>query len=318
MRNSLLIGLVGLALISCEKEEIAIASHDSGDAIEAQIELGQYYKRQVFYRLSTNEVVSSNDKTAWDLGFESAAASWHIVLNSSRGMAVHRSDLAFGDLTSENGLAWTWDVQSGNLDSTAFGDWNAGNSLYVLDMGYDHLGNHQGHKKLVLTDVNATEYTLEYGDLTDLTPQITTVQKNTDNLFTFFKFGIGEVTIAPPNEAWDLEFTQYTHLFYDPMEAYVVTGVLLNRHNTSAAHIANKPFSEINYEDALSLTYSKDLDYIGYDWKWYDYETMLYTVDPTITYIVKTNQGFYYKLHFIDFYNNLGQKGYPKMELQLL
>ena len=26
----------------------------------------------------------------------------------------------------------------------------------------------------------------------------------------------------------------------------------------------------------------------------------------------------YYKLHFIDFYNNLGEKGYPKFEIQEL
>ena len=318
MKNSVLVLILGGILAACHKEEIAIQPHDSGDALEAQIEMGEDYRYQLFYDLASNEVVRSNDKVDWDLAFESSSGGWHIVLNSSRGMAVHRGSGAFGDLTSETGLIWDWDTPDGNLDSTAIGNWQTDNGLYVLDMGYDHTGTHLGYMKLMVADVTATEYTIEYGSLSDLTGQTTTVSKNTGSIMTYFKFGTGEVSIAPPKEDWDLLFTQYTHLFYAPFDAYLVTGVLLNRFNTSASHISDKPFSEVTYDDAIALSYSDSLDYIGYDWKLYDYANQVYVVDPSITYLVQTSEGFYYKLHFVDFYNNLGEKGCPKLEVQQL
>lgn len=318
MRNNVLLLCLGFVFVSCHKEEIPIPGHDAGDALEVQIAMGQDYQQQLFYRLEDNQIVSSNPKSDWDLSFESADTGWHITLNSSRGMAVHRSQLAFADLTSAASLDWNWDVQSGNLDSTAIGSWQTDAYLYVIDMGYTSSGAHMGYKKMYITAVSATQYSIAFGALSDLTPQTITVAKNTANLFTYFKFDTGVVTIAPPNETWDLEFTQYTHLFYDPLEAYVVTGVLLNRYQTKAARISDKPFSEIEYDDISSLTFSSQIDYIGYNWKEFDYTNMIYAVDPSITYIVHTNQGYYYKLHFIDFYNNAGEKGYPKLEIQQL
>ena len=319
MKNSPFVLLISaLLLTSCHKEEIAIAPHNSGSALEAQIEMGEDYRYQLFYDLEANEVVRSNDKVDWDLAFESSPTGWHIVLNSSRGMAVHGGSGAFADITSETGLTWGWDTPDGNLDSTAIGDWQADNGLYVIDMGYDHTGSHLGYRKLIIAGMTSAHYTIQYGELSDITPQTTSISKNTNYVMTHYKFDAGVVPIAPANDDWDLLFTQYTHLFYNPFDAYLVTGVLLNRFNTSASHIADKPFSEISYDDAIELNYSDSLDYIGYDWKFYDYTNHLYLVDPTITYLIRTSEGFYYKLHFVDFYNNLGEKGYPKLEVQKL
>ena len=44
----------------------------------------------------------------------------------------------------------------------------------------------------------------------------------------------------------------------------------------------------------------------------------VYTVHPEMNFIIKTSQENYYKLHFIDFFNTGGVKGYPKWEYQLL
>ena len=318
MKTNRIVLILGLFLVSCHKEEIAVPPHDSGDATEVQVEMGEDYRYQLFYDLEENEIVSSNDKIDWDLGFESSANGWHIVLNSSRGMAVHRGSGAFADITSEVGLTWDWDTPDGNPDSTAIGDWQTDNGLYVIDMGYDHTGAHLGYKKMRVNSVTASDYIIEFGDLTDVVAQTTTISKNTNYVITHFKFGIGEVSIAPASEAWDLLFTQYTHLFYDPLNAYLVTGVLLNRSNTTATHISNKPFTDVTYDDVIGLTYSDDLNYIGYEWKEYDYTNAIYTVDPTINYIVHTSEGYFYKLHFVDFYNNMGEKGYPKLEVQQL
>ncbi|OFZ09689.1 MAG: hypothetical protein A3D92_12350 [Bacteroidetes bacterium RIFCSPHIGHO2_02_FULL_44_7] len=318
MKNRVLYLLLVVLVTGCYKDELPVAAHEAGSASEVQIEMGQDYRHQIFYSLGDNQVVSSNEKTVWDLAFESAPNGWHIVLNTARGMAVHRSTLNFADLTSEQGLDWNWDVSSGNLDSTAVGEWTSTDALYVIDMGYDHLGTHLGYRKMKVLAVDETAYTLAYGNLSDATALTFTVQKNDANLFTYFKFGAGTLSIAPPNTDWDLEFTQYTHLFTNPAEPYLVTGVLLNRFTTTATRITNKPFEEITYADVVDLSYSNQLDYIGYTWKTFDYANQIYAVDPTICYIIHTSAGFYYKLHFIDFYNDLGVKGYPTFEVQLL
>jgi hypothetical protein len=66
------------------------------------------------------------------------------------------------------------------------------------------------------------------------------------------------------------------------------------------------------------LTYSKALDAIGYEWKNYDFETGAYTVNSKEIYIIRNNVGIYFKLRFVGFYSNTGEKGYPVIEHQPL
>lgn len=319
MKNNILLLLAGFIFVACHKDEIPIEPHETGDAIEAQAEMGQTYKNQLYYSLKNNTFVASNDKKIWQLGFESSATGWHIILNSANAMAVYRSDLNFDEIIDENGIEFDhWDYSSGNLDSTAIGDWQAENKLYIIDFGYDDQAAHMGYGKLIIESVNSTSYEISYGDISDVTPQQYTITKNTDNLFTYFSFQNGTITVAPPNETYDLVFTQYTHLFTNPFHSYLVTGVLLNRYNTTATKITDKDFYEIEYSDVVGLNYSPNLDIIGYSWKEYDFDQSIYAVDPSIIYIVKTNEGLFYKLHFIDFYNSQGIKGYPKFEMQAL
>jgi hypothetical protein len=37
-----------------------------------------------------------------------------------------------------------------------------------------------------------------------------------------------------------------------------------------------------------------------------------------MVYVVRTSEGLFYKIHFIDFYNETGLKGYPKFEIAAL
>ncbi len=61
-----------------------------------------------------------------------------------------------------------------------------------------------------------------------------------------------------------------------------------------------------------------NVDVIGYSWKEYNFGSSTYEVDPSKNYIIKTTEGMYYKIHFIDFYNDQGDKGTPVFETQLL
>ncbi|MBI3235467.1 MAG: hypothetical protein HYZ42_15755, partial [Bacteroidetes bacterium] len=77
-------------------------------------------------------------------------------------------------------------------------------------------------------------------------------------------------------------------------------------------------YENINLSHAKSLTYYNEQDVIGYNWKTYDAASGKYTTRKHVNYIIKSKNGLYYKLRFIDFYNNKGEKGYPKFEFQRL
>jgi hypothetical protein len=310
----------GLMLLTtgCHKEEIPIHKRPPGDFIANSVGIGEYYENQLYFDLESNSVISTNLKTVWDLAFESSKDGWHVILNSGRGMAIAKSELSFDDLNSTSDAIWNWDVPSGNLDSNAIGDWRDNSQVYIIDLGYDQDANHLGYKKIQFTHVTETDFTFVEGDLTDETGTTSHLAKNQLNLFTYYKFSTGAVEIAPPNADYDLVFTQYTHVFHEPLTPYLVTGVLLNRYFTSAKTYDNKPFEQIAREDIEGLEFSTELDAIGYDWKFYNFEEGMYEVDPTKVYIIKTNAGFFYKFRFTGFYNELGIKGFPSFEFQLL
>ncbi|MEZ5083051.1 MAG: HmuY family protein [Bacteroidales bacterium] len=70
------------------------------------------------------------------------------------------------------------------------------------------------------------------------------------------------------------------------------------------------------------LELNGQLDVIGYDWKVLQGDVnsgnVSYNIVPNRNYIIRNRNGFVYKLRFIEFYNTLGEKGYPTIEFQLL
>lgn len=329
LKNNWIIGLI-FVLFACEKEEIAlskpeiekeiIADSTSKQVIQTTIDMNSDYKYQVYFNLNDNKVVSTNLKTVWDIGFESEGS--HIILNTSKAMLCTAFDNAdFEKTTTYENKTWKHDVPSGNLDSTAIGNWKEANKAYIIDRGYDELGTHLGYKKIDFQTVDNEKYTFRLSNLDNSDNQVITVKKDASVNFVTFSFDTKKTTIVePPKTDWDICFTQYQHIFYDQPEPlpYLVTGVLLNPYQTNACADSTTKFSEIEEEDISIYTFKKDWNSIGYDWKAYSFETSSFTVFDYKNYIVKDQKGNYYKLHFLDFYNKSGQKGYPLIEFKQL
>jgi hypothetical protein len=309
-----------LILSGCEKEELPVPPHQSGNVTSNQLVLGNDYRNQLFYHLSSNKEVSRHLKTDWDLGFEASEAGWHIVLNSARGgAATSAKGRAFANIINTSGLNWKWDVHSGNLDSTAIGDYREQKMVVVIDRGYDHLGNHTGYRKLQIEDVNDNSYRIRYALLDN--SKDTTIVLHKDSSLNMLSFSFDHhaaVPIEPTKSEWDLLFTQYIHLFEDPPTPYLVMGVLINRYRTAVAVETIKPFEEISRHDLSEYHFNDAVNAIGYDWKEYDLGASLYTVFPQYNYIIKTQENRYFKLHFVNFYSTSGEKGAPKFDLQEL
>ncbi len=310
--------VASVLFFSCEKKELPVKKYDRGNVITAQVAMEPNYKNQIWYRLSDNQIIKTNLRTDWDIAFESSATGYHIILNGANAVKVYKTNFTqLNQVNDTTGLAIKGqaDMPSGNLDSTAFGNWPMNNTVYIINRGYNEAGQLLGFYKMKMVSQTTTNYTFEYGDIFGSQTFQATVNKNEENNFNAFSFTTNaQINIEPKKTEYDLCFTQYTYLFHEPLQYYQVTGVLNNRYNTRIAKISNKPFSEITINDTLGKTFGNNRDVIGYDWKTFNLNNNLFTVDVTRCYIINDSKGFYYKLHFIDFYNTSGLKGFPKFE----
>ncbi|MBL7930962.1 MAG: HmuY family protein [Bacteroidia bacterium] len=328
--------LVSLLFFSCEKKELPVPKYvppaapadtasgsTAGPLIVAQVDMSSDYRNQVWFSLSENRIVYANLKTDWDLAFECSPSGWHLMLNGSKSMKVFKTNFEkLEDVKDTVGLGSNGkaDVPSGNLDSTAVGSWQLDNKVYVINLGYNELGKLIGYIKLKLISVDNNGYTFEFGDVYGTETYQGSVLKNAQKNFVAYSFAsrMQINTVEPDKSSYDLCFTNYTHLFLEPLQYYQVTGVLSNSYKTRIARFSGIPFYKMTKKDTAGKTFVNDRNGIGYDWKSFNLEKNLYSVNLNMCYIIQDSKGFYYKLHFLDFYNSSGLKGSPKFEFQRL
>lgn len=316
----LLITLISLLLTSCLKEELPVPAHQAGDVETVSISMDEDYKWQVYYDLETNEVVGQNLKTVWDLGFTCCSSDDRVVINGSKAMFVFPTGTTdFASVTDTIGYTSNkrYDVPSGHLDSTALHDWTTG-QVFIIDRGYAPDGTQQGFYKLQIHNATSEEFEISFGSLTSVTASQATIVRSEDFNYTFFNFESGSVVdVEPPKTDWDIVFTQYLHIFKDPQPVpYLVTGCMLNRHETTALKTELVNFDEIDLETAQSLELLDDLNQIGYDWK--TFVNGSYEINLDASFIIQDQHGYYYKIRFTDFYDDQGVKGTPTFEVQSL
>ncbi|MCF8227383.1 MAG: hypothetical protein K9G58_11165 [Bacteroidales bacterium] len=337
MKKALFILIISIGLTSCFKEDERLEPHDPGDAVTVQVDMTKDYRYQVYYDLESERIVSQNLKTEWDLGFETSDTGWHVILNTANFMwAGNTGKTDFSQSIDTTGLEWKFDKSDGNLDSTAIGRWFeilAGdttytNHVYAINRGYTPSGDLRGIKKIIFQFVDNNQYRIAWGNVDDTEPNVFTIEKDSSMNFVFFSFGDGgqQKNLEPHKKDWDLWFTQYTTILLtnegDPYP-YLVTGTLINKYqNTMVTQDSIASFQQIDYQKALALNYTKALDVIGYNWKVIEGDVQSgnvnYVIRENLFYIIRTQDDFYYKLRFIDFYNDVGEKGYPTFEFQRL
>ncbi len=331
MENKILYIVFLLFFISCEKEETPIEPFDRGDVTTVAINTGNNgdYSKQIFYSLSNQAIVRTINRITWDLAFETTATGHKVTLNSSNKMLASKTgETDFNAITSLSGLNLTydWDHSTGNEDSLAFKDWIINdvptNEVYIVDRGQKPDLSGRGTKKMQILSVTSSDYTIKYANVDGSDEVTKVIPKDVTKNNTCFSFDNGgEVIDVEPNKTdWDLLFTQYTEEFYvvNPTLAYSVNGVLLNRTSCKAVKAFDVDFSGLTFDDISSYTLNDTLDVIGFDWKVFDMDESKYTVYDNKNYLIQGKDSFYYKLRFVDFYNDQGIKGVPTFELEKL
>lgn len=318
-------------LTACFKEDERVEPHKSGDLKLASVAMENDYRYQVYFDLQTGKVVKKHLKTSWDLAFENAPGGDKIVLNSSLFMmAAKTQKQGIQSQVDTTGLQWHYDAASGNTDSLAIDNWysvNAGDTilskqLFIIDRGLNLNGNSRGYRQMMVSGFSRQYYEISHAQLDGSGQMTVRIERDTTRNYTYFSFETTNENLPapPPKNNWDLLFTQYTKLLYtDEGEPYpyLVTGVLLNQHKVMAAEVTSG-FENITLEYAQGISYTDVNDVIGYDWKTYDFDAGSYTVDPDKIFLIKGAEGFYYKLRFVGFYSNTGEKGHPTFEYRQL
>lgn len=321
---------------SCLKED-KIVKRPSIIAANIQTDFSTY-NYQGYYSLKEMKFIKTNLKTDWDLRFD-CDEHFNLWLNSAKFMMVADAGVKnFDDVRDTAGYHFTFDYQSGKRDSNAVNEWGdfsttnpiSYNHLYIVDLGRDINGNVRGFIKMKIKNFTGNSYEIEYTALGSFGGSRVhlLIPKNADYNYQYVSVAGagGIVNIEPQKTDWDLWFTQYTTWIYDPSQRfyipYLVIGVLTNPYKTEVSFDTLNRFNDIQLLEAQSKIYYQNWDIIGYTWKNAGNVTgggpVTYTTYPQITYIIKTQLNEYYKMHFIDFYNQSGTKGYPKWEqLQL-
>jgi hypothetical protein len=325
MRYLSFIFFLFILLQSCFQEEEAIPPHEQGDLEEGRAALGSYYENQVFFDLNTNLEVASSSVLDWDLSFESSSGGWTIRLNSSKFMLAGNSgDTLFNAELLEEELDMKFDKSDGNTDSTAMADWYVISEdsawsmryIYLVNRGSDPQGNDLGQKKLQL-DMLGEDFVMRYANPDNSQDTTVIIERDPSMNRVYYSFEEGMVQIAPLPDQWSLLFSRYTTMLVtDEGEdyPYLVVGALLNSNGVVAALDTIHDFMEMDINDIPDLVFTTREDVIGYEWKYYNFDAGVYTIEPGMHYVIRDRDGFYYKLRFVDFYSDQGVKGYPTFE----
>lgn len=328
MRAIIFLLISSILFFSCVREESPIERKLREGQI-ASVTMGVNYTNHAFFNLEENKVVKSINKDVWDIAFQTGDDGNKVITNTSKYMFVYSTDKEnFSEVSSVNSYLnnKTYDHPSGDLNQTGIGEWEDG-LIRILDLGTDANGDKHGWYKLKVIDVTPTEYTIEFAELESSETTIATISKQNDYTFTYFSLRTNEVIdFAPPKDEWDLEFTRYiVHLTSPLVMDYLVTGCLTNRFGTSSALITEVEYEDIDLDYVNSLvSMSTDINTIGYDWKDVGLENVMgggsanYVVYPEKSYVVKDQQGIYYKLKFLSFFSENGEKGTPTFKYEIL
>jgi len=325
MRYLFIIFGITLFLTSCFKEEEIVPPHEQGGLELGEAPIGSLYENQIYFDLNDNREVSSNHFSVWDLSFESSTGGWEIRLNSAKFMLAGNSfDTTFSAQLNQDDLNMTFDKSDGNPDSTAIGPWfelledsiSSHRHIYLINRGSDEQGTPLGFKK-VQFDISGENFIMRFAEPDNSGDTLVQIGRDPSMDRTYFSFETGVMDIAPAPDLWSLLFTKYTTMLVtDEGEdyPYLVVGVLLNPNGLMAARDTTHNFMDISSEDILDLEFTQQSDLIGYDWKYYDFDDGVYTIVPDMNYVIRDRDGFFYKLRFVDFYDNQGVKGTPTFE----
>lgn len=322
------------SLGGCEKPEALYKQPTNSLGIQSKsFAMGENYANQLWFDFATQKT-ESNPFGLWHLGL-SCAETPQLIINGGIGpnFGVARFYGSFGsiNLDSIKKAKWSFDNPSGRLDSVAFPDafnkkggvFVPNNYTYVVDLGEKNKDSVRYIKLRITSYTAAASYQFSYSFLFDgMATRNAIVPIDPVKNFVYYNFNSHSVVSNEPLDwpNWDIVFTTYKESVPDANGVhypYVIRGVLINPKKVEVVQLNNANFDEIDLNFTKDIIFTKKQDEIGYDWKQYDQGADRYTMVPKRVYLLKTTDAIF-KMKFVEFYNDQGKKGYPKMAWEIL
>ncbi len=334
-----------IALSSCMKEDNAITLPAPGPVKQGTANMGVNYDNQVYCNLETGTAIVRPYKS-YDLAFEASESGLRIYLNSAKFMFACNTqtyDLASADTV---GQPWALDCEQLIEDTLALTKYwqdinfsSQGSKVFAIDRGkLEHTGTARWRKFKVLSG-DSLKYTICFSNYDNSSLDTVEVVKDDNYSLMYFSFDAPNQLVqqAPPKDQWDFVFTKYTHVFFEynvtsPFRYYFVTGVVQNIWNNTAVMRFQKdsmpfdsitglpvpylPIEQFNYSQVSNFKFSSNANAIGYNWKYYNFSDAYYHIYPDLYFVVKSNNGFYYTVKMVDFYDTAGNKGLVTFQSQ--
>jgi hypothetical protein len=329
VRPILSLSFLLIFLQGCIREEDPVAPHVAGNVMSRSLALSSDYRTQVFYNLDKDSAMNRSLKTDWDIAFDVAdvlnnqngvyTEGSKIYLNQAKYMFAWRTNkLELEDLIDTVGFFRNrrWDA-SNNTDTLAIGSAKAQSTAFWIDRGFNEFNDPLDFVRFKIISVSKEKYVFKILRQNSKSSEQFDIQRDTNYNRVYFSFETNKaVKVEPKKTDWDLQFTQYMYTFKEPYTPYLVVGVLTNPFNTQGVADSTLAFDKIDKTVAQAFKLSAKTDVIGYNWK--SFMNNVFQVHQNYNYIVNDQKGYYWKLRFVDFYDNRGTKGTPKFEFQRL
>lgn len=315
-----------LLLTGCFEEEDPIEV--DADATRQEIGMGSDYGDQVFFSFAEGTVTAVNRFTDFDLLFWSDGSE--IRLNSATNARIARTSYTTFDavpVDADDDADFRTDfpgqtsplaglINGATTDDTVV---RYDPAIHILDAGIDEAGDPRGVFKLQFVERTPCCHVIRFAPMNVVDAVTATVPR--DPARRAVAYSLVERRVAdhePVVDRWDLLFTQYTHPFMLDGDTvpYLVRGVLINDERIDAAVDTAGRFEDLDRSAALARNLTDRADVLGYDWKLVtiDGTAASYAIDEEKYYIVQTADGGVYKMRFVDFLNDSGERGYPEFE----
>lgn len=220
---------------------------------------------------------------------------------------------------------------------------DADNGIYLLNMGRDIYdgtiaagsvitgGEHRGWMKIQILR-NANGYKIKYAKLEETSHQEYVVSKESDYNFKFLNLNQKrEVVIHPKKKMWDLGFTVFTnevytnegqaagsYVFADFVVSNLVDGVGAYQVNVGSGQTLDTAYNAFKLKDIdASKFIFNDQRAIGDKWRTTT-GTNGAQVYANRFYIIKSADGFFFKLRFNRMTNDKGERGNTSFEYEPL
>ncbi len=314
-------GLLLIGVLACMRPEKPWPRPTGGEMATITAHLGPEYDTVAFVSLTLGQL-HKVPRRAWDLEIHTIEGGYQVWTNAAMyAFAAVMDSASWQNLSDVSGVeGWRCDLP----DTAALPILRYGEQMtFILDRDkggifYTTVANRYRKLWLIATDQGLVvkAYTVTGEPMGEWRiprwpePQYLSLEQP------------GQlVSVLPP---WKVELvlTRYVHYYPDQPEAfryYPVVGALVPKgFQVAVVNTSQVSFEDFTYAHLSQVAWQTRRDAIGYDWKRYDFDTGTYVIDYSRYYVLEVGTEQYYKLQFIDFYDESGRKGSVKLRYSAL